>query len=445
ICMKAVEAIGDAVQGAMTRIVDGVSQASDRAKGMERLASRLGTSAGALGGLEFAGARSGAGAGEMATALDWYNRTLGDAMRGNEQAIKSFEALGLNFKDLSKMDAVDAFAKIAETIRALPSPAERASAAMDMFGRGAHGIQGVLNRSRAEMAAMADEAKRLNVVMSPKAADAVASLGGAFKGVGAATEGSWNAIAEAIAPVITDFMKSLDPLLPTMVNMAKASAEVLAGFIQVGADELRMAGLALQQAACILGVNMTKIDTSWIAERKSRSEAALGEVAARKKAIAQSSGDENPLFKAALARGIAKGDETQKQQKAFDEKVRIGAEQSSLANKAQGQSLYEQTRTPFEKFAVEMDRIGALFQTGAIDMDTMNRAKNTTEREYIKQNITPDAMKPEFSAVGSYSGFGGGNMAASGVFASQLVVQRDILVGINKLVNQGPAVAVMGE
>ncbi|MCY3019322.1 MAG: hypothetical protein NTW87_09895, partial [Planctomycetota bacterium] len=47
ICMKAVEAIGDAVQGAMTRIVDGVSQASDRAKGMERLASRLGTSAGA--------------------------------------------------------------------------------------------------------------------------------------------------------------------------------------------------------------------------------------------------------------------------------------------------------------------------------------------------------------------------------------------------------------
>ena len=54
--------------------------------------------------------------------------------------------------------------------------------------------------------------------------------------------------------------------------------------------------------------------------------------------------------------------------------------------------------------------------------------------------------KPEFSAVGSFSGSGGGNMAASGVFASQLVVQREMATHLKAIKEQGGggAVAVLG-
>jgi hypothetical protein len=60
--------------------------------------------------------------------------TLSAALGGNEEAIASFERLGLSVADLQKMSPDARFRAVAEAIAKIPDPADRAAASMRMFG-----------------------------------------------------------------------------------------------------------------------------------------------------------------------------------------------------------------------------------------------------------------------------------------------------------------------
>lgn len=75
---------------------------------------------------------------EFTSSIQYLNRIVGDASRGQKEALKPFTDLGVKLTDASGKTRMtsDVMADLAERFSHIDDPAKRASLAMDLFGRG---------------------------------------------------------------------------------------------------------------------------------------------------------------------------------------------------------------------------------------------------------------------------------------------------------------------
>ena len=99
-----------------------------------KLASRLGMTYGELSGLAYAGDLAGVGIGTIAKAATKLDVAMVQAVNGSETAIAKFTKLKLSVADLNNMNAEQRFHAIAQAISQLPNEAEKAAAAIRLFG-----------------------------------------------------------------------------------------------------------------------------------------------------------------------------------------------------------------------------------------------------------------------------------------------------------------------
>jgi hypothetical protein len=125
------------------------------------------------------------------------------AQSGN---IEKFERLGLNFDELSRMAPEDQFKAIAASIAALPTPAERAAAAVAIFGE--QGVK-MLPLFESNLAAIEERMKRLGVVLSEEQTGAIEEMNDALTLIQAAFEGIIGQVTANLAPVITAMAEDL--------------------------------------------------------------------------------------------------------------------------------------------------------------------------------------------------------------------------------------------
>lgn len=105
--------------------------------GLADLAAQLGISAEALQVYRFAANTGGASAEQLETALIRLGDTIGNAARGNAEAIASFDRLGVRILDVAgNIRPTEAILEdIARALAATEDPARRVAAANDLFGR----------------------------------------------------------------------------------------------------------------------------------------------------------------------------------------------------------------------------------------------------------------------------------------------------------------------
>lgn len=114
--------------------------------------------------------------------------------------IEKFERLGLNFDELSRMAPEDQFKAIAASIAALPTPAERAAAAVAIFGE--QGVK-MLPLFESNLAAVEERMKRLGIVLSEDQTGAIEEMNDALTMIQATFEGIIGQVTANLAPVIT--------------------------------------------------------------------------------------------------------------------------------------------------------------------------------------------------------------------------------------------------
>lgn len=73
---------------------------------------------------------------QMAAVLPKMMDLIADAGQGSQKAIDALAKLGLAAGDLKDKRPYDIFVQLVEAIRSIPDPVQRASAAMDIFGKG---------------------------------------------------------------------------------------------------------------------------------------------------------------------------------------------------------------------------------------------------------------------------------------------------------------------
>lgn len=149
-----------------------------------------GISADALQELGHAAQLSGSSADEVQGALMRLSRAAGDAARGSAESAAGFARLGVSVRSTSgAVKTADVLlGELADAIARLPE-AERAAAAVDVFGQSGARLVPLLSQGRDGIAALRKEARDLGVVLDSDTIAAAADLGDTFDRVAASARG----------------------------------------------------------------------------------------------------------------------------------------------------------------------------------------------------------------------------------------------------------------
>ena len=408
----------------MTRNVE---QAFTRMSELQKVASRLGADVGGLSKLQYAATMSEVKPEALTTGLDKMNRTIGEALTGNKAAATSFEALGLSVKALSKMDATSAFAQIAEKLKNIETPAERAAAAAAIFGKGASELSGLITQGAAGIGALGKEAERFGIALSAVDLSKIESADMAFKQLGASVLAVWNHVAINLAPALGALLKDVLAHMPAVIAGAKVLGGVMGEIVATARNLLSPLSTLASHASSAMGIMARAPDTSWLDEYNAKMQAAAAatEAASRateefftnaqktaadkyaaftKKSLAESETLSSPLEKyekrvshlrelsqtlnpktgmnflntEQLDRGLAQANEKYDSDYAqtFAGKAEAATKKAMDGVKAFGKSLFEETRTPLENLEDKLQSVYDWFQKtskSAADEDLMYR------------------------------------------------------------------------
>ena len=197
------------------------AQAAENAGRLDDLSQNIGTTVDHLHALEYAGNRSGVEAADLANILTKLNVQLAEAAVSATPTAKALERLGLSASDLTGMDITDAFKRISTGLAGIDHEGQRASLAMDIFGKaGTKAIQFV-TRGAAGIEELEQRAKRLGVVMSQADAEKLDAASDAINDISLIAQAAGAKLAADLAPALITLVELFTEGEDTGANMVK--------------------------------------------------------------------------------------------------------------------------------------------------------------------------------------------------------------------------------
>lgn len=256
IASSASQAVGSLVRfgAAQAEVVDQTS----------KLAARLGMTFGELAGLGLAGELAGVSLDQIGAAATKADVALVKATNGSKTAAAAFGNLGLNVQELAGLNAAGRFEAIASAIAALPSEAQRAAAAVQIFGRSGAELLPLFNSGADAIGEARREAERFGLALSNAQGqgieamnDALTSAFQAVRGVVVQVIAQMAPYVKAVADAFTSQLRGVGgdnigkSIADALISGARYLAEV-ADFVVRNFREMFFA------AADILGVSISE-------------------------------------------------------------------------------------------------------------------------------------------------------------------------------------------
>lgn len=198
-----------AATGAVSALGGLVAKSFETIGATQDLAITLNTSTQALQGLAYAAKNTGADAGSLNAAMSKLNLNIGKAIAGDKAAIEGFDALGIKFQDLAGMGTDEALKLVADQIAKLPTPAQQANAAIDLFGKSASNLIPLLASGSAGIQELQDRYAELSGGMSELDVSKVQLAGDLMDDLMVVVKGVADQIAVNLAPFIIYASKKL--------------------------------------------------------------------------------------------------------------------------------------------------------------------------------------------------------------------------------------------
>jgi hypothetical protein len=194
---------GGALVGAgavLAPISASVKAFADAGGALDDMAQRTGASVEALSGLGYAAKMSG-------SSIEDVEKGIRTMQKGLIAGDESFAGLGLSIEALRSMSPDEQFKAIADKLASIDDPAERASKAMEIFGKSGADLVPLLSGGAKGIEALTSEAAKNGAVMSGEQAEAAAKLGDAIDMVGVSFGGLVNTIGAQVAPLFTTLLQ----------------------------------------------------------------------------------------------------------------------------------------------------------------------------------------------------------------------------------------------
>jgi hypothetical protein len=190
--------------------------AIDAVGGLGALADQLGVSTDALQALSLASTQVGISGEELQRGLAALTRKIADAATGEKEAEQAFARLGIAFRNADGTGrATEAvFTDLAEAIRSVEDPAQRASIATTFFADGlGQKLIPLLSQGREGLVAMTAEAIRFGTIASPELIAKADEAAGKVAALSASFSAFANNMVANVAPAIVSVIDGLNRLI----------------------------------------------------------------------------------------------------------------------------------------------------------------------------------------------------------------------------------------
>jgi len=167
-----------------------------------KLAARLGMTYGELAGLSLAGDLAGVSMETIGAAVTKADVAFVRAAEGSKTAADAFASIGLSIDNLQGMTAAERFDAIVDAIAALPTEAQRAEAAVQLFGRSGAQLLPLFAGGAEGIAAARAEAERFGLSLSNMQGQNVEAMNDAFTRAQQAVAGVVQQVVAYLAPAI---------------------------------------------------------------------------------------------------------------------------------------------------------------------------------------------------------------------------------------------------
>ena len=172
------------------------------------LSEQTGETSGKLLVLQRAFDNSGVGADKVGTSINKMQKVLVDAAAGSEEAQEKFNTLGLSWSEMQDKSPTEQLQMLAKAISELPTPAERAAASMEFFGKSGgrtlaflQDFDGAIANAKGELGTMPDIMDK-NARTFDTISDKITVIGGKFKEFAAGMLSEMTPMLETITTAI---------------------------------------------------------------------------------------------------------------------------------------------------------------------------------------------------------------------------------------------------
>lgn len=344
--------------------------------------------------------------GEQAYGLDTFGAAATDAA-------KKFERLGLNAKQLASGSVDQAFLTIANRIASLPTYAEKATAAFQIFGRAGGDLIPVLNRGAAGIQAMSARLEKMGIVFGDKEAARVREAAVAMATFDKAIKGIQIQLAIQLAPLITkltDWLTKMGTSGKGMGDTISEALQTVAVFatsafkiILRGIQEVAVAGIKLKETLSGKGPAASFGEFLRHGKKYGADETSKAVIELKKSFGAiYDALDEKKVqrFFASMRQGI----------KSVPVKAGEGpglADFGKIADQMEeGARIIEEMQTPWKKFENTLLNLNDLVKLGAIDWGTYRRSVSKAFEDLPKMEKMKDALvAPTVAEVNTQAGY----------------------------------------
>jgi len=176
---------------------------------MAKLSDRTGISTQALAELGYAASLSGVSNEQLTGGLEKMLKTLGEAANGGAEAQAAFAHLGLDFNKLAAQDPQKTFMQLADALKAVENPYQRAADITAIFGKSGQELLPLLQEGSEGLSGMAEEANKFGLAVSRTDAAKVEQANDAFTRLMAMISGLVNTLVVELSPYVTQAINDI--------------------------------------------------------------------------------------------------------------------------------------------------------------------------------------------------------------------------------------------
>jgi hypothetical protein len=229
--------LSKSVIGAAQDIVNFGKSVADELDALNDVANRTGVGVEALQAYGGAAKLAGTDIETFAKSIQKLTVNIGKAV-GDEKSQKAFEKLGISFEELRTKSPTEQFEQIADAIARISDPAERAAAAVKLFGKGGIELGPLFSEGPGALAKMREEAAALGQVVSEDSIKSIAAMNDAFDKVWMTVKGLTGQIVGELAGPIGQIAEDLLRVVKEVgaTNIAQSIASGLIDFIKMAGN-----------------------------------------------------------------------------------------------------------------------------------------------------------------------------------------------------------------
>ena len=227
--------VGVAAVAVTKKLFDlGVSAAKSGDK-IIKTADALGISTDAYQELSYAMQRGGASEEDFSSGLKHIQEQMGAAVQGQSRAKKAFAEFGISMDDIKSMNAEEMFYRISEGIAAIPDPAKRMRASVQLLGGAGDKLAHAMSGGAAGLDELRKAARDTGNVRTRKELEQAASASDMMLDAQMTLKGAMNDIAYQAMPAVSDAFRDF-------AAWVKENRATIQGFASFAAGALRNVG-----------------------------------------------------------------------------------------------------------------------------------------------------------------------------------------------------------